>query len=74
MTSVYGLGAADGFNESGFAGHLLYLNAADFGSRDPRKPGLHAGLWLQYLLDNAATVNEALALEDTIQLLTSSPP
>ena len=41
---------------------MLYLNATDFGPRDPAKPGVHAGLWAQYLLDNAATVAEALAV------------
>jgi choloylglycine hydrolase len=46
---------------------MLYLNAADFGTRDPKKPGVQATLWLQYLLDNAATVEEAVKLLDTIQ-------
>ena len=69
VTTVYGLGSADGFNERGLGGHMLFLTATDFGPRDPAKKGLHAGLWLQYLLDNAATVNEALALEDTIALV-----
>jgi penicillin V acylase-like amidase (Ntn superfamily) len=49
--------------------HLLYLNATDFGPRDPSKPGLQAGLWAQYLLDNAANVKEALALLNTFQLV-----
>lgn len=69
VTTVYGIGSADGFNERGLAGHLLYLNATDFGPRDPSKPGLQAGLWLQFVLDNAATVNEALALLDTVQVV-----
>lgn len=69
VTTVYGIGSADGFNERGLAGHLLYLNVTDFGSRDPSKPGLQAGLWLQFVLDNAATVSEALALLDTVQLV-----
>ncbi len=60
VTSVYGLGAADGFNERGLGGHLLFFNACDFGERQGDRPGLHAGLWLQYLLDTAATVPEAI--------------
>jgi choloylglycine hydrolase len=48
---------------------MLYLNATDFGPRDPGKPGLQAGLWAQFLLDNAATVKEALALLDTVQVV-----
>ncbi len=67
VTTVYGLGTADGFNERGLAAHLLYLTATDFGPRNTRKPGVQAGLWAQYLLDNAATVEEALALLREIQ-------
>lgn len=69
-TTIYGIGTADGLNEAGLAAHMLYLNAADFGPRDPAKPGLHAGLWAQYLLDNAATVGEALKLFEGVQIVT----
>jgi len=69
VTTIYGVGSADGFNERGLAGHMLYLNAADFGDRDPGKPGVQAGLWLQFVLDNAATVAEALELLDTVQIV-----
>jgi penicillin V acylase-like amidase (Ntn superfamily) len=68
-TTFYGIGSADGFNERGLAAHMLYLDATDFGPRDSSRPGLHAGLWAQYLLDNAANVNEALALLDTVQIV-----
>jgi choloylglycine hydrolase len=68
-TSIYGLGSADGLNERGLAVHMLFLRATDFGPRDPSKPGLVASLWAQYLLDNAATVEEALALHDDINLV-----
>ncbi len=69
VTTTYGIGAADGLNEAGLAMHMLYLNATDFGPRDPSRPGLQAGLWGQYMLDNAATVAEALALFDGVQLV-----
>lgn len=69
VTTIYGVGSADGLNERGLAAHMLYLNATDFGPRDPSKPGLQAGLWLQFLLDNAANVEEALALLDTVQVV-----
>ncbi len=69
VTTVYGLGTVDGLNEAGLAGHGLYLNETDFGPRDPAKPGVHAGLWLQYLLDQADTVAEALRLLDEIQVV-----
>ncbi len=68
-TTIYGIGTADGLNEAGLAAHMLYLNAADFGPRDTSKPGLQAGLWAQYLLDNAANVTEALALLEHVQVV-----
>lgn len=60
VTSVYGLGSADGFNERGLGAHMLFFNECDFGPRDDARPGLHAGLWAQYLLDVAGTVTEAI--------------
>ena len=68
-TTVYGIGTVDGLNERGFAAHGLYLQETDFGVRDPSRPGLHAGLWVQYLLDRAASVGEALELLDGIQIV-----
>lgn len=67
VTSVYGIGAADGINERGVAAHALYLQSTDVGERDPERPGLHLGMLVQYLLDMAATVGEAVALLDTFQ-------
>jgi choloylglycine hydrolase len=67
VTTIYGIGTADGLNERGLAGHMLYLTATDYGARDPSKPGVQAGLWLQYVLDNAATVGEALAALESVQ-------
>jgi penicillin V acylase-like amidase (Ntn superfamily) len=69
VTTVYGIGSADGLNERGLGAHMLYLTATDFGPRDPSKPGVQAGLWAQYALDNAATVDEALAQLDKIQVV-----
>ncbi|MBV8968009.1 MAG: linear amide C-N hydrolase [Verrucomicrobia bacterium] len=69
VVTAFGVGTGDGINEKGLGAHLLYFTATDFGPRDPSKPGLQAGLWAQYLLDNAATVSEALALEEKFQLI-----
>ena len=69
VTTLYGIGTVDGLNEAGLAGHGLYLEATDFGPRDPANAAVQAGLWLQYLLDQAATVTEAVALMDGIDLL-----
>lgn len=72
VTTVYGVGTADGVNEKGFAIHMLYLTATDFGQRDVTKLGVHAGLWGQYLLDNASTVIDALDLMKGIQPVMAS--
>jgi penicillin V acylase-like amidase (Ntn superfamily) len=72
ITSVYGIGTADGVNEKGLGGHMLFLNATDYGTRDASKPGIHAGLWLQYVLDNAANVDEALKLLEGVQIVMAS--
>lgn len=69
VTTVYGVGAADGFNEKGLAFHLLYLTATDFGPRDVAKPGVQAALWGQYAIDNAATVAEALKALEAVQVV-----
>jgi penicillin V acylase-like amidase (Ntn superfamily) len=69
VTTIYGIGTADGLNERGLGAHMLYLQATDFGPRDASKPGLQAGLWAQYALDNATTVTEALALLDHVQVV-----
>jgi choloylglycine hydrolase len=67
VTSVYGAGTADGVNEKGVAMHLLYFIPTDFGPRDPKKAGLQAALWGQYVLDNAASVAEAISLLEGVQ-------
>ncbi len=69
VTTVYGMGTVDGLNDAGLAGHALYLNATDFGPRDAAKPAVHSGLWLQYLLDQASTVAEALDLMGGIDIV-----
>src|SRR5262245_18722542 len=41
VTTVYGLGTVDGFNERGLAAHALYLKSTDVGARNSDLPGLH---------------------------------
>lgn len=69
VTTLYGAGTADGLNEAGLAAHMLYLESTDLGPRDPERPGLQIALWIQYLLDGAATVKAALDLLDSCQLV-----
>ena len=67
VTTICGVGTADGFDEKAFAAHRLYLVATDFGPRDETKLGVQASLREQCLLDNAATVDEALNFVNEIQ-------
>ncbi len=66
-TSLFGMGTIDGINEKGLAVHALFLKVTDFGDRDASKAGVQAGLFPQYILDNAANVNEALSQLEKIQ-------
>ena len=62
IVSGYDVGTADGINEKGLDGNLLYLAESQFGNpADSKAPLLSISLWLQYLLDNFATVDEAVS-------------
>lgn len=69
VATMYGVGSADGLNERGLGVHALYFTGTDFGPRTGARPGVHAGLWVQLLLDQAATVGEALELLDRVELV-----
>lgn len=53
-------GGSDGINEKGLAVHLLYLEETKYEKPDQR-PGVTYMRWVSYLLDNYATVKEAVA-------------
>ena len=62
VASFYNAATADGMNEKGLVGNVLYLAEADYG--DPAKTGkptISVGAWLQYILDSYAAVAEAVA-------------
>ena len=61
--------SAEGVNEAGLAFHSLYLTPTKYESRDYSRPGVNMGRYGIYLLDNAATVSEALRLIYQIQLV-----
>jgi penicillin V acylase-like amidase (Ntn superfamily) len=67
VVTALNAGTPDGMNERGLAVHGLWLNATDYGPRDTTKAGVQAALWPQYVLDNAATVTEAIAIQSRIQ-------
>ncbi|MEQ9096059.1 MAG: linear amide C-N hydrolase [Phycisphaerales bacterium] len=61
IITAYDAGTADGVNEAGLAGHMLYLPETSVPERDAGTPGLCMSMWVQYYLDNFATVAEAIA-------------
>jgi penicillin V acylase-like amidase (Ntn superfamily) len=60
VATCFDLMSADGMNEAGLAGHLLWLTEADYGTPDPSRTGLPLSMWLQYYLDNFDTVAAAV--------------
>ncbi len=66
----------DGINEVGLGAHLLWLTEADYGEFDAQRPALSLSVWLQYVLDNFATVAEAVSWFDTskVQIVGQSEP
>ncbi|MDA7949127.1 MAG: linear amide C-N hydrolase [Hyphomicrobiaceae bacterium] len=61
VTTIYDIAGVDGMNEKGLVTNALYLAESDFGNaRATGKPLLSIGGWMQYVLDNFATVAEAV--------------
>lgn len=58
--ATYNIATSDGMNEKGLAANILWLAESKYPTWDQKKPGLSISLWLQYVLDNFATVNEAV--------------
>ena len=52
-------GATDGLNEKGLAAHVLVLGISQHEAKDDRAE-LPDALWVQYVLENFATVNEVV--------------
>lgn len=62
ITSGYDISTTDGVNEAGLNANLLWLVESQypaFGTNS--KPGLSIAAWAQYVLDNFATVQQAVA-------------
>ena len=62
VVSAYEASSTDGLNEKGLVANLLYLDDSEYvkaGPDDKRKP-LAITAWVQYVLDNYASVAEAV--------------
>jgi choloylglycine hydrolase len=61
IVSGYEAGTSDGMNEKGLVANLLYLAESGFGTPSADAKLLSIAAWPQYVLDNYATVAEAVA-------------
>ncbi|RYU58534.1 linear amide C-N hydrolase [Methylolobus aquaticus] len=63
VTTIYEGASADGMNEKGLVANLLYLPESKYPPETAadKRPTLPNSAWVQYVLDNYATVAEAVA-------------
>jgi choloylglycine hydrolase len=62
VVTGYEAGSTDGLNEKGLVANALYLAESEYPkATDGGRPFLSISLWAQYVLDNFATVEEAVA-------------
>ncbi|AGH95898.1 linear amide C-N hydrolase [Pseudobdellovibrio exovorus] len=60
VTTAYDIATTDGLNEKGLVANLLWLADSEYPKPDKNKPAMAISLWAQYILDNYATVKEAV--------------
>lgn len=65
VASGYNVCSTDGLNEAGLSANLLWLAESEYPRYDGSRPGLSVAAWAQYVLDNFATVTEAVAALST---------
>lgn len=61
IASGYDISTTDGVNEKGLVANLLWLAESKYPSLDDKQPALSISLWAQYVLDNYASVEEAVS-------------
>lgn len=69
-TAGYDIGICDGMNEKGLVANLLFLTESSYYRPDDNRPVMGISIWTQYVLDNFATVEEAVAglKDDTFRI------
>ncbi|GAB6058875.1 linear amide C-N hydrolase [Desulfonatronum parangueonense] len=60
VASAFDISSADGMNERGLVANLLWLAESDYADYGPDDKGLSIAAWVQYVLDNFATVEEVV--------------
>ena len=76
VASGYDISTTDGLNEKGLSAQLLWLVESKYPAYSKDKPALSLSLWAQYVLDNFATVDEAVAAlgKEPFIVVTASVP
>lgn len=60
VAAGYDIGICDGMNEKGLVANLLFLPESVYETENDVRPILGLSIWTQYVLDNFATVEEAV--------------
>ena len=60
IVSSFDISTADGMNEKGLVANILWLAESEYPKYDGKRKGLTIAAWVQYVLDNFASVKEAV--------------
>lgn len=76
IATGYDISTTDGMNEAGLVANVLWLVESSYPKYDGKKPGLTIAAWAQYVLDNFATVKEAVdtLAKEPFTLVTDNVP
>ncbi|MDQ2627806.1 MAG: linear amide C-N hydrolase [Actinomycetota bacterium] len=76
VATGYDICTTDGLNEAGLSANLLWLAESEFPAHGGSRPGMSVAIWAQYMLDNFATVADAVAALQTepFDVLTEGVP
>lgn len=76
IASGYDISTTDGMNEAGLVANALWLVESEYPVFDGHSPGLSIAAWAQYVLDNFATVEQAVETLKTepFTIVTSNVP
>lgn len=61
VTTGYDIGTSEGMNEKGLVVSMLFLPETVYALPSDKRPAMGVSIWPQYVLDNFATVSEAVA-------------
>jgi len=76
IASAYDIATTDGMNEEGLVANVLWLVESEYPAEDSGRPVLTIAAWAQYVLDNFATVAEAIEVlkDEPFDVVTDAVP